>query len=53
MDYKDIDGQKWYKVKQAGYNKTTQELKENFKNAKRKVKEYYKRVSQVGKGRKD
>ena len=33
-----------YKVKQIGYKETTQELKENLKNAIKKVKEYYKRV---------
>ena len=40
----------WYKVKQIGYKETTQELKENLKNAMKKVKKYYKRVIQ---GRQD
>ena len=43
----------WYKVKWTGYNNTTQELKENLKNVIKKVKEYYKRVSQARKGRMD
>ena len=34
----------WYKVKQTGYKETTQELEENLKNTKKKVKEYYKKV---------
>ena len=34
----------WYEVKQTGYKETTQEPKENLKNAKKKVKEYHKRV---------
>ena len=53
IDYKDIDGQKQYKVKWTGYNEITWELKENLKNVKKKVEEYYKRVSQEGKGKKD
>ena len=53
IDYKDINRQKWYKVKWTGYNKTIQEPEENLKNIKKKVKEYYKKVSQAEKGRKD
>ena len=47
IGYKDINEQKWYKVKWTGYNETTWELKENLKNMKKKVKEYYKKASQV------
>ena len=53
ISYKDINGHKWYKVKQTGYDKTIQELKENLKNIIKKVKKYYKKASQVKKGRKD
>ena len=53
MDYEDIDGQKWYKVKWTGYDKTTQEPEENLRNIKKKVEEYYKRAGQAGKGRMD
>ena len=37
------DYQLEYKVKWVGYKDTTQELKENLKNAKKKIKEYYKK----------
>ena len=40
----------WYKVKWVGYKETIQEPEENLKNAKKKVKEYYKRAIQ---GRQD
>ena len=53
IGYKDIDGYKQYKVKWTGYNKITQELEENLKNAIKKIKEYYKRTSQAKKGRMD
>ena len=36
-----------YKVKQVDYKETTQELEENLKNARKKVKEYYRRVDQA------
>ena len=42
----------WYKVKWVGYKKIIQEPAENFKNADKKVKEYYKRAGQAkGKAR--
>ena len=37
IGYKDINNKMWYKVKWIGYNKTTQELLNNLKNAIRKV----------------
>ena len=51
INYKIVDEQVQYKVKQTGYEETTQELKDNLKNIKKKVKEYYRRLNQV-KGRK-
>ncbi len=51
IGHKDINRYKWYKVKQTGYNKITQKLKENLKNVMRKVKEYYKKTNQAKKGR--
>ena len=53
INYEDIDGHKWYKIKWIGYNKITQELEGNLKNIKKKVKKYYKKVGQVIKKRKD
>ena len=50
INYKTIDKQIWYKVKWTGYKETTQEPKDNLKNIKKKVKEYYKKVDQA-KGR--
>ena len=47
ISYKDINNKIQYKVKQIGYNKTTQELLENLKNAISKVQEYQKRLGQV------
>ena len=47
ISYKDINNKIQYKVQQTGYNKTTQELLENLKNAIRKVQEYQKRLGQV------
>ena len=46
VNYKDVDNKTQYKVKQIGYNKTTQELLENLKNAISKVQEYWKRLGQ-------
>ena len=46
INHKEVDNQLQYKVKQVGYKETTQELEENLRNTKKKVKEYYKRVSQ-------
>ena len=40
ISYKDIGNKIWYKVKQIDYNKTTQELLNNLKNAIRKVQKY-------------
>ena len=40
ISYKDINNKTWYKVKQIGYNKTTQELLDNLKNAIGKVQKY-------------
>ena len=40
ISYKDINNKTQYKVKQIGYNKTTQELLKNLKNAIGKVQEY-------------
>ena len=37
----------WYKVKWVNYKETIWELVGNLKNANKKVKEYYKKVSQV------
>ncbi len=51
-NYENINGQKQYKVKWTGYDKTTWELEENLKNAKKKVKEYHKKISQARKGKK-
>ena len=51
INYKIIDKQVQYKVKQINYKETTQELKDNLKNIIKKVKEYYKKLNQV-KGRK-
>ena len=53
INYKDINGYKWYKIKWTGYNETIQEPKENLKNIIKKVKKYYKRVSWVRKERMD
>ena len=47
VSYKDINNKIQYKVQQIGYNKTTQELLENLKNAIRKVQEYQKKLGQV------
>ena len=52
INYKEVDNQYQYKVKQVGYKETTQELKENLKNAIKKVKAYYKKVGQAAKRRK-
>ena len=35
----------WFKVLWESYNKTTQELKENLKNAKDKIKAYQKKLN--------
>ena len=43
MNYKEINKQLQYKIKQASYTETIQELKDNFKNAIKKVKKYYKK----------
>ncbi len=43
-NHKEINKQAWYKVKWIGYKGTTQELKDNLKNATKKVKEYYKKL---------
>ena len=40
ISYKDINNKIQYKVKQIGYNKTTQELLDSLKNAIKKVQEY-------------
>ena len=53
IGYKDIDGHKWYKVKWTGYDEITWEPEGNLKNAMKKVKEYYKRISQAKKERMD
>ena len=47
VSYKDIDNKIQYKVQWIGYDKTTQELLENLKNAIRKVQEYQKKLGQV------
>ena len=47
ISYKDINNKIQYKVKQIGYNKTTQELQSNLKNAIRKVQKYQKGLDQV------
>ena len=44
VSYKDINDKIYYKVKWIGYNKTTQELLENLKNAIGKVQEYQKKL---------
>ena len=46
VSYKDINNKTQYKVKWIGYNKTTQKLLENLKNAISKVQEYQKRLGQ-------
>ena len=46
ISYKDINNKIQYKVKQIGYNKTTQKLLENLKNAISKVQEYQKKLGQ-------
>ena len=43
----------WYKVLQKGYKETIQELEENLKNVKNKIKVYQKKVDQVVKKRRD
>ena len=53
VSYKNINNKIWYKVKQIGYNKTTQELLDILKNAIRKVQEYWKKKGQVVLIRKD
>ena len=40
ISYKDINNKIQYKVKQIGYNKTTQKLLQNLKNTIRKVQKY-------------
>ena len=47
ISYEKIDKQVWYEVKWIGYKETTWEPEENLKNIKKKVKEYYKKVSQA------
>ena len=47
ISYKDINDKIQYKVKWIGYNKTTQELLDNLKNAIRKVQEYQKKKGQA------
>ena len=47
INYKEINNKIQYKVKQIGYNKTTQELLNNLKNAIKKVQEYQRRIGQV------
>ena len=44
ISYKDINNKTEYKVKWVGYNKTTQELLYNVKNAIKKVIEYQKKL---------
>ena len=46
VSYKDVNNKIWYKVKQIGYSKTTQELLSNLENAIGKVQEYQKKVGQ-------
>ena len=46
ISYKDVDDETWYKVKQIGYSKTTQELLNNLENAIGKVQKYQKKVGQ-------
>ena len=53
VNYKEVDGQLWYRVKWVGYQDTTQEPKDNLKNTIKKVEEYYKKTSQAVKKRKD
>ena len=53
IGHEDIDEYKWYKIKWTGYDETTWELEENLKNIKKKVKEYYKRVNQARKRKKN
>ena len=53
ISYKDVDNKTWYKVKQIGYSKTTQEPLSNLKNTIGKVQEYQKRKGQVVLTKKD
>ena len=43
----------WYKVLQEGYKETIQELEENLKNAKDKIKAYQRKLGQVVRKKKD
>ena len=47
INYKDVNNKIQYEVKWIGYNKTTQELLQNLKNAIRKIQEYQKKLGQV------
>ena len=47
INYKEINNKIWFKVLQEDYNKTIQELEENFKNAKDKIKMYQRKLSQA------
>ena len=47
VNYKEVNDQLWYKVKWVGYQDTTQEPKNNFKNIIKKIKEYYKKAGQA------
>ena len=40
VNYKEINKDMWYKVKQKDYKQTIQEPEENLRNAKKKVKMY-------------
>ena len=53
INHKKIEEQLQYKVKWAGYIETTQEPKDNLKNAIKKVEEYYKKASQAIKRKKN
>ena len=46
ISHKDVNNKTQYKVKWIGYNKTTQELLSNLKNAIGKVQEYQKKAGQ-------
>ena len=43
----------WYKILQKGYKETIQELEENLKNTKDKIKAYQKKLGQVIRKKKD
>ena len=52
INYEKINNKIWVKILQEGYNKIIQELEENLKNAKNKIKAYKRTLSQVVKKKK-